>query len=275
MRCQRIGREPTGTIGFGMSSVYSRSRSPSPPQNRTTFMPARPLSAGAPGPARSIPLGWTAERPRAAPAASAPSIRPGPGRRRSLAQAPPQDRPEPRRQRDGEPPPGRNRGARQGSRPVRTGGFGGDPGGPRRHVGGRARGRGTAPRRGPDDRAALPVERLHGRTPLPLEAVRAAPGRGPPEVEPDEALLARPANRLPVEERARTRPALRPEGRGPRHEERVPEGETEAARDRAAGPPDDREPGAVAELLQDRAEEAAPVDGRPQVPHVPREHPVE
>src|SRR5436305_701086 len=35
--CHRMGRGPMGTMGFGMPSPYSRSRSPRPPQNSTTF----------------------------------------------------------------------------------------------------------------------------------------------------------------------------------------------------------------------------------------------
>src|SRR2546423_12240663 len=42
MLCQRIGREPIGTIGLGIASEYSRRRRPRPPQNTTTFM--RPVS---------------------------------------------------------------------------------------------------------------------------------------------------------------------------------------------------------------------------------------
>src|SRR5712664_1526820 len=40
MRCHRIGRYPTGTIGFGIDSEYSRSLIPRPPQKITTFMPS-------------------------------------------------------------------------------------------------------------------------------------------------------------------------------------------------------------------------------------------
>src|SRR2546422_2706014 len=45
MRCQRIGRYPTGTIGFGIDSEYSRSLIPRPPQKITTFMPSPSLRA--------------------------------------------------------------------------------------------------------------------------------------------------------------------------------------------------------------------------------------
>ena len=38
MLCHRIGRWPIGTIGLGMASEYSRSRSPRPPQKITTFI---------------------------------------------------------------------------------------------------------------------------------------------------------------------------------------------------------------------------------------------
>ena len=37
MMCQRIGRPPISTIGFGRNSVSSRKRVPSPPQRMTTF----------------------------------------------------------------------------------------------------------------------------------------------------------------------------------------------------------------------------------------------
>src|SRR5579863_6084847 len=36
--CQRIGRPPTSTIGFGRTVVSSASREPSPPANITTFI---------------------------------------------------------------------------------------------------------------------------------------------------------------------------------------------------------------------------------------------
>ena len=39
MMCQRIGRPPTSTIGFGFASVSSDSRVPRPPARITTFMP--------------------------------------------------------------------------------------------------------------------------------------------------------------------------------------------------------------------------------------------
>src|SRR5437868_14646755 len=38
MTCQRMGRYPTGTIGLGTVSEYSRSLIPVPPQKRTTFI---------------------------------------------------------------------------------------------------------------------------------------------------------------------------------------------------------------------------------------------
>src|SRR4051812_3288646 len=38
MMCQRIGRSPIGSIGFGRNSVSSRSRVPLPPQRITTFI---------------------------------------------------------------------------------------------------------------------------------------------------------------------------------------------------------------------------------------------
>jgi hypothetical protein len=38
MMCQRIGRVPISTIGFGRYSVSSRSRVPWPPQRITTGM---------------------------------------------------------------------------------------------------------------------------------------------------------------------------------------------------------------------------------------------
>src|SRR4051795_10012037 len=37
MMCQRIGRPPTSTIGFGRNSVSSRRRVPRPPHKITTF----------------------------------------------------------------------------------------------------------------------------------------------------------------------------------------------------------------------------------------------
>src|SRR5215470_18005491 len=38
MICHRIGCEPTGIIGLGMFSEYSRMRIPRPPQKSTTFI---------------------------------------------------------------------------------------------------------------------------------------------------------------------------------------------------------------------------------------------
>src|SRR5438067_10732025 len=38
MTCQRMGRYPTGTIGLGTVSEYSRSLIPMPPQKRTTLI---------------------------------------------------------------------------------------------------------------------------------------------------------------------------------------------------------------------------------------------
>src|ERR1700687_5547025 len=43
MMCQRIGRVPIGTNGFGMNSVCSRSRVPMPPHRMTTFSPSTVL----------------------------------------------------------------------------------------------------------------------------------------------------------------------------------------------------------------------------------------
>src|SRR3954464_12540414 len=37
MMCQRIGRPPTSTIGFGFDSASSARRVPSPPASRTVF----------------------------------------------------------------------------------------------------------------------------------------------------------------------------------------------------------------------------------------------
>src|SRR5208283_1571400 len=37
MMCQRMGRPPISTIGFGRNSVSSRKRVPSPPHSKTTF----------------------------------------------------------------------------------------------------------------------------------------------------------------------------------------------------------------------------------------------
>ena len=38
MICQRIGLPPIGTIGLGITSVYSARRVPNPPARRMTFM---------------------------------------------------------------------------------------------------------------------------------------------------------------------------------------------------------------------------------------------
>jgi hypothetical protein len=38
MMCHKIGCEPTGIIGLGMLSEYSRIRVPRPPQKSTTFI---------------------------------------------------------------------------------------------------------------------------------------------------------------------------------------------------------------------------------------------
>src|SRR4051812_6788850 len=40
MMCQRSGRPPTSTIGFGLNSVSSRRRVPKPPHRITTFIRA-------------------------------------------------------------------------------------------------------------------------------------------------------------------------------------------------------------------------------------------
>src|SRR6516225_9043338 len=45
MTCQSTGRYPILTIGFGLSPDASRSRVPSPPQNRTTFIDDHPPSS--------------------------------------------------------------------------------------------------------------------------------------------------------------------------------------------------------------------------------------
>src|SRR5437763_1639387 len=42
MMCQRMGRPPISTMGFGRTSVSSRRRVPWPPQRMTTFMLAAP-----------------------------------------------------------------------------------------------------------------------------------------------------------------------------------------------------------------------------------------
>src|SRR5271157_2328669 len=42
MMCQRMGRPPTSTMGFGRNSVSSRSRVPNPPHRITTFTFGRP-----------------------------------------------------------------------------------------------------------------------------------------------------------------------------------------------------------------------------------------
>src|SRR5882724_9690302 len=70
MTCQRIGRVPNGTIGFGTDSEYSRSRIPSPPQKITTF--TRPP----PAPARPSQTEWL--RTRTSPAScSHPALQVG------------------------------------------------------------------------------------------------------------------------------------------------------------------------------------------------------
>src|SRR5437763_15235099 len=40
MMCQRIGRPPISTIGFGLATVSSLIREPRPPAKITAFMPA-------------------------------------------------------------------------------------------------------------------------------------------------------------------------------------------------------------------------------------------
>src|SRR5579862_6009781 len=65
MMCQRIGRPPTSTIGFGRYSVSSRSRVPSPPASSTTFMdrePNLPMPDDATGAMRSRSQSATAVR---------------------------------------------------------------------------------------------------------------------------------------------------------------------------------------------------------------------
>jgi len=47
MMCQRIGRLPTLTNGFGMESENSLNRIPNPPQNKTTFIAILHVNRGA------------------------------------------------------------------------------------------------------------------------------------------------------------------------------------------------------------------------------------
>src|SRR2546428_5171506 len=65
MRCQRIGRYPTGTIGFGIDSEYSRSLIPRPPQKITTFIRSPSLCSDRRQSRRRGPRrGRTGARPR-------------------------------------------------------------------------------------------------------------------------------------------------------------------------------------------------------------------